>query len=126
MNLPENLKYTKDHEWISIKDNIGTIGITDYAQGELGDVVFLDINADLKELKKGESFGTIEAVKTVSDVYSPVTGKVAEINTKLNDSPEKINSSPYDEGWMIKIEISDSSELSDLLDVKAYKELIGQ
>jgi glycine cleavage system H protein len=126
MNLPENLKYTKDHEWILVKDNVGTIGVTDYAQGELGDVVFLDISDDLKELKKGESFGTIEAVKTVSDVYSPVTGKVVEINKNLNNSPEKINSSPYGEGWMIKIELSNLSELDDLLDVNAYKELIGQ
>jgi glycine cleavage system H protein len=126
MNLPNNLKYTKDHEWISVKDNIGTIGITDYAQGELGDVVFLDISSDLKELKKGQSIGTIEAVKTVSDVYSPVSGKVVEINKNLNNSPEKINSSPYEEGWMIKIELSNLSELDNLLDVNAYKELIGQ
>lgn len=126
MNLPDNLKYTKDHEWISIKDNIGTIGITDYAQGELGDVVFVDFNSDVKELKKGESFCTIEAVKTVSDVYAPVSGKVIEFNKSLNDSPEKINASPYDEGWMLKIELSNLSELDGLLNINAYKELVGQ
>jgi len=126
MNLPENLKYTKDHEWISVKDNIGTIGVTDYAQGELGDVVFVDFGTSKKEFKKGESFCTIEAVKTVSDVYAPVSGKVIEFNKSLNDSPEKINSSPYDEGWIIKIELTNKSELENLLDVNAYKELIGQ
>lgn len=126
MNLPENLKYTKDHEWISVKDNIGTIGVTDYAQGELGDVVFVDFGASKTEFKKGESFCTIEAVKTVSDVYAPVSGKVIEFNKSLNDSPEKINSSPYDEGWIIKIELTNKSELENLLDVNAYKELIGQ
>lgn len=126
MNLPENLKYTKDHEWISVKDNIGTIGVTDYAQGELGDVVFVDFGTSKTEFKKGESFCTIEAVKTVSDVYAPVSGKLIEFNKSLNDSPEKINSSPYDEGWIIKIELTDKSELENLLDVNAYKELIGQ
>ncbi len=126
MNLPENLKYTKDHEWISVKDNIGTIGVTDYAQGELGDVVFVDFGTSKKEFKKGESFCTIEAVKTVSDVYTPVSGKVIEFNKSLNDSPEKINSNPYDEGWIIKIELTDKGELEGLLDVNAYKELIGQ
>ncbi len=126
MNLPENLKYTKDHEWISVKDDIGTIGVTDYAQGELGDVVFVDFGTSKKEFKKGESFCTIEAVKTVSDVYAPVSGKVIEFNKSLNDSPEKINSSPYDEGWIIKIELTNKSELENLLDVNAYKELIGQ
>lgn len=125
MNVPENLKYTKDHEWISVKGNIGTIGITDYAQGELGDVVFVDIDAGLGEIEKNKSFGTIEAVKTVSDVYGPCSGKVIEINSKLSDSPEIINSDPYGDGWMVKVEISDISGLNDLLDAAAYKELIG-
>jgi glycine cleavage system H protein len=126
MNFPENIKYTKDHEWISIDGNIGTIGVTDYAQGELGDVVFVDIDPNIGEVNKGDSLGTIEAVKTVSDIYSPCTGKVVEINQKLADSPETVNSDPYGEGWMLKIEIKDSSELDELLDSAAYKELVGQ
>lgn len=125
MNVPENLKYTKDHEWISINGNVGTIGVTEYAQGELGDVVFVDVDSGLSEIKKGESFGTIEAVKTVSDLYAPCTGKVVEVNGKLGDAPETINSDPYGEGWIVKTEINDMSELSDLLDAAAYKELIG-
>ena len=126
MNFPENLKYTNDHEWILIENNIGTIGVTDYAQGELGDVVFVDVNSSITEVKKGDSFGTIEAVKTVSDLYAPCSGKIIEFNSALNDSPEKVNSDPYGEGWMVKIEISDLSELNDLLDSNAYKQLIGQ
>jgi glycine cleavage system H protein len=126
MNIPTNLKFTKDHEWIRVEGNVAYIGITDYAQGELGDVVFLDIDSSLSEIKKGESFGTIEAVKTVSDIYGPFSGKVLEINPKLAESPELINSDPYGEGWMIKAEVSDSSELSELFDSSAYKELIGQ
>ena len=126
MNIPTNLKFTKDHEWIRVEGNVAYIGITDYAQGELGDVVFLDIDSSLSEIKKGESFGTIEAVKTVSDIYGPFNGKVLEINPKLAESPELINSDPYGEGWMIKAEVSDSSELSELFDSSAYKELIGQ
>ena len=126
MNIPTNLKFTKDHEWIRVEGSVAYIGITDYAQGELGDVVFLDIDSSLSEIKKGESFGTIEAVKTVSDIYGPFSGKVLEINPKLAESPELINSDPYGEGWMIKAEVSDSSELSELFDSSAYKELIGQ
>lgn len=126
MNIPENLKYTKDHEWVRIEGNIGTIGITDYAQGELGDVVFVDIDEGLVEINKGQSFGTIEAVKTVSDLYGPFTGKVLEINNKLADSPELINQDPFSEGWMIKVEVNNPSELDDLLDAGAYKSLIGQ
>jgi glycine cleavage system H protein len=126
MNVPENLKYTKDHEWVRIEGNIGTIGITDYAQGELGDVVFVDIDEGLVEINKGQSFGTIEAVKTVSDLYGPFTGKVLEINNKLADSPELINQDPFSEGWMIKVEVNNPSELDDLLDAGAYKSLIGQ
>lgn len=126
MKIPDNVKYTKDHEWVAVNGNVGTIGVTDYAQGELGDVVFLDVASDLAEITKGESFGTIEAVKTVSDIYAPFSGKVIEINQKLADSPELVNSDPYGEGWMIKAELSNPSELDDLLDAEAYKELIGQ
>ncbi len=126
MRFPDNIKYTKDHEWISIDGNTGTIGITEYAQGELGDVVFVDIDPNLKEIKKGDTFGTIEAVKTVSDLYAPCNGKIVEINKNLGDNPELINSDPYALGWMIKVEINDLSELDDLIDSKAYKELVGQ
>lgn len=126
MKIPENLKYTNDHEWIKIDGSVGTIGITDYAQGELGDVVFVDIDPNLKEIKKGQSFGTIEAVKTVSDLYAPCNGKVLEINSVLANSPETINSDPYEAGWMVKIEIKDMSELKDLLDSKAYSQLLGK
>jgi len=126
MNIPDNLKYTKEHEWILIEGKIGTIGVTDYAQGELGDVVFVDIDPALAEVKKEDSIGTIEAVKTVSDIYAPYSGKVIQINEALKDSPEDVNSDPYGKGWMIKIEISDASELNDLLDAAAYKALIGQ
>lgn len=126
MKIPENLKYTNDHEWVRVEGNIGILGVTDYAQGELGDVVFLDIDPDLKEITKGNSLGTIEAVKTVSDIFAPFSGKVIEINKKLSDSPELVNSDPYGEGWMIKAEISNPSDLNDLLDANAYKSLIGQ
>ena len=126
MNIPQSLKYTKEHEWVLVEGNIGTIGITEYAQGELGDVVFVDIDPAISEMKKGESIGTIEAVKTVSDVFAPFSGKVLEINEIIKNTPETVNSDPYGNGWMIKAEISDSSELSDLLDAEAYKALIGQ
>ncbi len=126
MNFPENLKYTKEHEWILVENNIGTIGVTEYAQGELGDVVFIDINPNVTDVKNGDSFGTIEAVKTVSELYAPCSGKIIEANAILNDSPEKVNSDPYGEGWMVKIEIADMTELDELLDVNAYKQLIGQ
>jgi glycine cleavage system H protein len=126
MNFPENLKYTNDHEWIMVEGNNGTIGITEYAQGELGDVVFVDIDPNLSEIKKGESFGTIEAVKTVSDMFAPCSGKVLELNKDLTDSPELINNDPYGKGWMIKIEIKDISELNELLDSADYRKLTGQ
>jgi len=126
MNFPSNLKYTNDHEWISVEGNIGTIGITEYAQGELGDVVFVDIDPNLKEIKSGETFGTIEAVKTVSELLGPCSGKVTEINKELTDGPEVVNTDSYCKGWMIKIEISNKSELDNLLDSEAYKKLIGQ
>jgi glycine cleavage system H protein len=126
MNVPAELKYTKDHEWLKVEGNIGTIGITDYAQGELGDVVFIDINPDLAEIKLGEAFGTIEAVKTVSDLYAPVDGKIIELNKKLNDEPQLVNSDPYGEGWLAKIEINNSSQVNDLLDSAAYEAQLGQ
>jgi glycine cleavage system H protein len=126
MNIPQNLKYTKEHEWVLTDGNIGTIGITDYAQGELGDVVFVDIDPSLSEVHKGESIGTIEAVKTVSDIFAPFSGKVVAINEQLRDSPESVNTDPYVAGWMLKVEISDSKELFDLIDAEAYKSLIGQ
>lgn len=126
MNIPQNLKYTKEHEWVLVVGNIGTIGVTDYAQGELGDVVFVDIDPTLSEMKKGESVGTIEAVKTVSDIYAPFSGKIIEINKALGDSPESVNTDPYGNGWMMKVEISNASELNDLLDAAAYQSLIGQ
>ncbi|NJD22044.1 MAG: glycine cleavage system protein GcvH [Melioribacter sp.] len=125
MNIPENLKYTKDHEWIKVDGKIGTIGITDFAQGELGDIVYIDIAPDLSELTMGESLGTIEAVKTVSDMYAPVSGKVLELNKKLNDEPQLVNTDPYGEGWIIKIELSNASQLNDLLDAAAYNSQLG-
>jgi glycine cleavage system H protein len=124
MNFPTNIKYTKDHEWISVQKNIGTIGVTDYAQGELGDVVFIDIDPNIGEVKKGESVGTIEAVKTVSDIFAPVGGKVVEVNKDLTNTPEVVNSDPYGLGWMVKIEIKDQNELNDLLNAEQYKALV--
>ena len=124
MNFPTNIKYTKEHEWISISNNIGTIGITDYAQGELGDVVFVDIDPNIGEVKKGESIGTIEAVKTVSDIFAPVSGKVVEVNKELTNTPEVVNSDPYGLGWMVKIEMKDQNEAGDLLNAEKYKELV--
>jgi len=126
MNFPDNLKYTKDHEWILVEGSTGTIGITEYAQDELGDVVYVDIDPNLKEISAGKSLGTIEAVKTVSDIYGPCDGKILEINKALADSPETVNSDPYGKGWMIKIEITNKSQLESLLDSNAYKQLIGE
>ena len=124
MILPENLKYTKDHEWLNIEGNKAVIGITEYAQGELGDIVFVDIDPDMEGLVKGESFGTIEAVKTVSDLFAPCDGKLVELNPKLEDEPELINSDPYGEGWIIKIEITSEDSLNDLLDNISYQSQI--
>jgi glycine cleavage system H protein len=126
MNFPDNLKYTRDHEWISLEGKIGTIGVTDYAQGELGDVVFVDIDPNKKNINAGDSIGTIEAVKTVSDIFAPCSGKVVEINAGLQSTPEVVNSDPYGAGWMVKIELTKPSELDALLDSNAYKELIGK
>jgi len=126
MNFPENLKYTKDHEWIRAEGNTGYIGITDFAQSELGDVVYVDIDPGLTEIIKGNTFGTIEAVKTVSDLYAPCSGRVLEINKELTNTPEDINNDPYGKGWMIKIEIKDMNELNDLLSLEEYKKIIEQ
>ena len=126
MNFPDNLKYTNDHEWIKVEGNVGYIGVTEYAQGELGDVVFVDINPDLKEITKGDTFGTIEAVKTVSDLFAPCSGKVLDVNKDLTNTPEDVNNDPYGKGWMVKIEINDLNDLNDLLNAEDYKKLIGQ
>lgn len=125
MNIPENLKYTKDHEWIRPEGDVAYVGVTDYAQGELGDVVFIEIETEGEELKREEVFGTIEAVKTVSDLFMPVGGTVVEINTVLEDEPEKVNKDPYGEGWLIKVKISNPGELDELLDAEQYKSLIA-
>jgi len=125
MNVPENLRYTKDHEWIKIEGNSAIIGITDFAQGELGDIVFIEIETVDEDLKKGEVFGTIEAVKTVSDLFMPASGKVVELNPELNDAPNLVNIDPYGEGWLIKINIVNPSEIDSLLDASQYKELIN-
>lgn len=126
MNFPENLKYTKDHEWVSIDGDIATVGVTDFAQGELGDIVFVEIETEGESLDQNEVFGTIEAVKTVSDLFMPVSGEITEINEGLEDAPESVNESPYDNGWMVKIKLSNPSEVDSLMDAAAYKELIGQ
>lgn len=126
MKFPEDLRYTKDHEWIRVEGNIGTIGVTDHAQSELGDIVYIDISSSVDSVAQGDTFGTIEAVKTVADLYAPVAGKVVEINTALNDAPETVNSDPYGGGWLVRMELSDPAQVEELLDVNAYKELIGQ
>jgi glycine cleavage system H protein len=126
MNFPENVKYTVDHEWIRVEGQFGWIGITDYAQSELGDIVYIEIPAVGTKLEKGKSFGTIEAVKAVSDLFAPVTGDLVEMNSEMKDHPEVVNKDPYSEGWMIKIKIADPSQLDTLLDVQAYKTLVGK
>jgi len=125
MNIPGNLKYTKDHEWIKIEGNVGIVGVTDYAQGELGDIVFVEIETVDETLEKEEVFGTIEAVKTVSDLFMPVSGKISKVNPKLEDSPELVNKDPYGEGWMIQVNISNPAELEKLLTAAQYKELVN-
>jgi len=122
---PENIKYTNDHEWIRVEGNIGTIGITHHAQGELGDIVYIDISDESATVSVGDSFGTIEAVKTVADLYSPVSGKIVEVNNDINSAPETVNSDPYGNGWIVKIELANPSEVDALMDVNAYKQLIG-
>ncbi len=124
MNIPANLKYTKDHEWIIVNGTVATVGITDFAQGELGDIVFVEIETEGETLEKESVFGTIEAVKTVSDLYMPVTGKIIEVNPILLNKPELVNKDPYNQGWMVKVEVSNLSELDTLLTADQYKELV--
>jgi glycine cleavage system H protein len=125
MNIPATLKYTKDHEWVSIDGDIATVGVTDFAQSELGDIVFVEIETEGETMGKEEVFGTIEAVKTVSDLFMPVSGEIIEFNKGLESNPEAVNTDPYGDGWMIKVRLTDASEVADLLDAAAYKALIG-
>jgi glycine cleavage system H protein len=125
MNFPDNLKYTKDHEWIRVSGNEAYVGITDFAQGELGDIVFIDISTVGKEVKSGELFGTVEAVKTVSDLFMPVSGTVLETNPKLEANPELVNKDPYGDGWMIKMSLSDAAQVNSLLSSEDYKKDLG-
>jgi len=125
MELPKELKYTDEHEWVLVEDNVATIGITDYAQGELGDIVFVELSNVDDEVKQADSFGTIEAVKAVSDLFSPVSGKIVGVNEMLQDQPEIINASPYVDGWMIKVELSEVSEVDSLLSAEEYKQQIS-
>lgn len=124
MNTPAELKYTKDHEWVRIEGDVAVVGITDFAQSELGDIVFVDIQTEGEVLSKGDVFGTIEAVKTVADAYMPVSGEVIEVNAELDGAPEKVNGDPYGEGWMVKIKVSDASEFDTLLSAEQYEEII--
>ncbi len=126
MTFPDHLKYTKDHEWIHIDGNVGTIGITEYAQGELGDIVFVELPSIGKKVETRQSFGTVEAVKAVSDLYSPVNGEVKDVNKEIQDSPELVNKEPYERGWMIKVTLANIDEVKNLLDVEAYKKLIAK
>lgn len=123
MEIKDNLKYTKDHEWVMLDGKIATVGITDFAQSELGDIVYIEVDTVDEELNKDEVFGTVEAVKTVSDLFLPMSGKIIEFNESLNDNPEKVNDSPYVEGWIIKVEITNPAELDELLDSKSYSEI---
>ena len=125
MNVPANLKYTKAHEWVLINGNVATVGITDFAQHELGDIVFIEIETVGEELGHGEVFGTVEAVKTVSDLFMPVSGTVKEKNEELDTKADLVNTDPYGQGWMVKVELADPSEVDNLLDAEAYKKLIG-
>ncbi len=123
-SIPQDLKYTEEHEWVRVEGDTATIGVTDFAQGELGDVVFLELPETGDEFKQGDSFGSIEAVKTVADLYSPVSGTVVEINETLEDAPETVNDSPYEDGWLIKLKLSDPGELDALMDAEAYAQHI--
>ena len=126
MDIKENLKYTKDHEWVKLEGNIATVGVTDFAQSELGDIVYVEVDTIDETLDKDEVFGTVEAVKTVSDLFLPMSGKIVEFNESLSDSPESINESPYDDGWIIKVEVSNPDEINQLLNNKDYSDLIGK
>lgn len=125
MNLPQELRYTKDHEWVRIEGDVAYVGITDFAQSELGDIVYVDIDTQDKQVAREEVFGTVEAVKTVSDLFSPLTGTVLEINPKLDSNPELVNSDPYGDGWMIRMSIDNTAEIDELLTAEAYSELVG-
>lgn len=125
MNIPEELKYTKEHAWVKFEGNVVVVGITDFAQGELGDIVFVDVDSVGDELSGGEIYGSVEAVKTVSDLYLPISGKVVEFNQNLEDEPELVNTDPYGKGWIIKLQIEDGLDLSELLTDKQYQEVIG-
>jgi len=125
MNLPENLKYSKDHEWLVINNNIATVGITDFAQGELGDIVYFEVETLDEDLSEGEVIGTIEAVKTVSDIFSPISGKIIEVNEKLESDPELVNSDPYGEGWLVRIEIEEGASMEHLLDSEGYRAIVA-
>jgi glycine cleavage system H protein len=125
MNFPDNLKYTKDHEWIAVSGDIATIGITEFAQGELGDIVFVDIQTQGETLNQHDVFGTVEAVKTVSDLYMPISGEVAEVNAALESAPEDVNIDPYGKGWMVKVKISDPSQIDALMSAADYQAMVG-
>ena len=125
MNLPEDLKYTKEHEWVRVEGDVATVGITDFAQGELGDIVYVEIETEGESLDSGETFGTVEAVKTVSDLFMPLSGEVIEVNGALEGSPETVNSDPYGEGWMVKIRLSDASQVEGLMTAEAYGAMVG-
>jgi len=125
MNFPESLRYTKEHEWIRLEGNVATIGITDFAQHELGDIVYVEIETLGQELQSGDVFGTVEAVKTVSDLYLPVDGSITEINPKLNSNPELVNTDPYGEGWMVKMKVNNEADVNNLMDAAAYQGVVG-
>jgi glycine cleavage system H protein len=125
MNIPQDLKYTKDHEWIKVEGDVATVGITDFAQGELGDIVFVEIETEGETLDQEATFGTIEAVKTVSDLFMPISGEIVEFNSSLETDPETVNSDPYGNGWMVKIKMSDSSQLDELMDAASYEAMLG-
>ncbi len=126
MKIPENLKYTKDHEWIRVEGDFAWVGVTDYAQGELGDIVFVELPAVGTKLTQGKSFGTIEAVKAVSDLYAPAAGEVVELNSAIKDTPEVVNKDPYGDGWMVKIRIANKNDINALLDAASYQKLVGK
>ncbi|UDI78792.1 glycine cleavage system protein GcvH [Staphylococcus taiwanensis] len=126
MAVPSEFKYSKEHEWVKVEGNTATIGITEYAQGELGDIVFVELPEVDDEINEGDTFGSVESVKTVSELYAPVSGKIVETNDELEDSPEFVNESPYEKAWMVKVELSDESQLDELLSADQYKEMIGE
>lgn len=126
MAVPNELKYSKEHEWVKVEGSVATIGITEYAQGELGDIVFVELPEIDDEINEGDTFGSVESVKTVSELYAPISGKVVEVNEELEDSPEFVNESPYEKAWMVKVEISDESQIEALLTAEKYAEMIGE